>query len=639
MAFRNSSFRLTTALFVLLTLMLALSACTLAGDPVPAGPIETGPLPGETSRLVPAEAPNLANGAQIFALHCVKCHGASGKGDGESVAILTQQGATLPDFSKPSFGRSRDAQDLFRVITVGNIERLMPPWESSLSDAERWDVAAYVAALSVTNADLDKGKAVYAANCESCHGADGSQNKLNDLAAMSTLAPQDLFDRYTGVGTDGIHQFSALDDESRWAVTHYARSLTTRFDPQAVAELPSPTPTISPEIGATPGATGEATQPTDATPGATPEAVTSALGALGAVRGSVINGTSGGASTSGMEIQLKGLTLDDTGQIIEFMTKTGAVEADGSYSFADLPFDRQQSAYAVSVIYNGVEFANAELIDPSKPEMDLQVTVYETATDPSVLSVASHHLILQQHPDALLVNEVMILSNASDRVFVSPEPVAGGRKGSVAIVIPADAYGLAFEGGELGGRFAQVGDTIYDTQQILPGDQSHTITLSYILPFSAARDMTIDVSYPTAQLNVLAEEGLDVSSAQLTNMGAADVPGQTTYTRYNAQNLTVGQPVTIRASKPIQINDALRIGLSALLAALVIGSGALWLARRRAGPAKSASVAIRPDLDEGLVKQIAALDDDFAAGKINRFDYEARRAELKAALAEKMEEE
>ena len=106
---------------------LILAACSLAGEPVPAGPIETGPLPGEVSRLVPSDAPTLSIGAEIFADRCSACHGAGGQGDGPDAVRLADQGVTVPDFTREAFGREHSLQDLYRVITVGNIEKFMPP--------------------------------------------------------------------------------------------------------------------------------------------------------------------------------------------------------------------------------------------------------------------------------------------------------------------------------------------------------------------------------------------------------------------------------------------------------------------------------------------------------------------------------
>ncbi len=600
-------------------IVLALSACTLAGEPVPAGPIESGPLPGQASRLIPAAKPDSWSGARLFAQHCVKCHGAQGKGDGESAAALASQGATLPDFTNPAFGRSHSLQSLFRMITEGNIQKFMPPWDNTLSDTDRWDVAAYVSSLSVSASAPDKGQPVYAAKCASCHAADGSKNKLDDPGVMAVLSPQDIFDRYIGAGSDGIHTFRGqLDEDARWAVTDYIRTFST--NPPQAAAAPSPTPGASPESSVTP----------EGTPIAPAASVT------GEIRGRVTNGTPGGASPAGMEVQLKGGSLDANGQIVEFLSQQTTVAPDGSYSFSGLPFDKQQAAYGVTIVYNGVEFSNGELIDPAKPSMDLPVTIYESTTDPSVLSVAAHHVVLRQRPGALLVNEVLILSNSSDKVYVSAEPVAGGRKGSVAITLPPDAFSLSFDQGSLGGRFVQAGATIYDTEQVLPGNKSDTVSFSYVVPFSGSRDVSLDVAYPTDQVNVLAQPDLDVSSAVLKNLGQAAIPGEN-YIRYSADHLTAGQALAFRVSTPVQLIDVLRTALSVLLAALVVVSGALWFLGRR-NASLPAGAETGDTVDQGLVEQIAALDDDFEAGKINRYEYEQRRAELKAELAEKLEE-
>src|SRR3954468_85648 len=87
----------------LLILTLVLAGCSLASEPEPAGPIETGPLPGQAvDAVAPVTMPRAGNGQVIFAARCASCHGAEGKGDGQFAAQLKQQGAKLPDFSDPA---------------------------------------------------------------------------------------------------------------------------------------------------------------------------------------------------------------------------------------------------------------------------------------------------------------------------------------------------------------------------------------------------------------------------------------------------------------------------------------------------------------------------------------------------------
>lgn len=611
-------------LFLLLILSsLGLAGCTLASEPIPAGPIQTGPLPGQQAET-PVSLPRAANGALIFLERCASCHGPQGAGDGLLAGQIAQQGGQLPDLSDPALARSRSPQEWFRIITDGTLSAggLMPPWEQALTSAERWDVTYYLYSFSTPQDMLDEGRAVYAERCAACHGGNGEQNGLTDLAAMSALSLQDIYDRYITAGDDGIHVFGdQLSEDQRWAVAAYVRtfsydaSLTT----SAQAEAPAAPEAAGGETA--PPAGGEA-EP------AIPEA--------GVVWGMVSNGTAGAELPAGLEVKLSGLRLDESGNIVEFMTTSAPVAADGSFRFTNLPMDNPDSAYVVSVVYNGVEFANGVRVDPAVPSVDLPITIYEPTTDPSVVTVDAMHFVIRDHPDALLIVQLYVFSNSSDRVFVSPDPISGGRRGGVAIALPEGAYGVQFEEGELGGRFVLAGDLIYDLQQMTPGDRSHTVIVSYFLPADGPSEISLPILYQTRQVNVLAPEGRRISSSQLNPAGTEVVSGAA-YSKYLGQNLPPGSDLTFTVRPAVSTRTTLQIVLGVALGVVVIGGAVLLIVQRRRWSAPEVEGGLQPEV-EALIRQIAELDETFEAGKLNRFEYEARRAELKATLAEKMEE-
>ncbi|MBN1312901.1 MAG: hypothetical protein JXB30_15915 [Anaerolineae bacterium] len=361
----------------------------------------------------------------------------------------------------------------------------------------------------------------------------------------------------------------------------------------------------------------------------------------GVVMGTVHNGTDDAPVPTGLDIELRGVMVDETDSIAEFLSRTIEIEPDGSFRFEDVPFDVPFSAYIVKVIYDGVEFAAGAVVDASSPFMELPLAIYENTTDPSVITVDAMHLVLNRHPDALLVTEVIVLSNAGDRVYVSPQPVAGGRRGSILLPIPGDAYGLSFEDGELGGRFVASGGQIYDTQQVFPGQGSHTITASYILPFSGTRQVSLPITYPTLAVNVFIEEGMQISTPLLAEGGLQIIQEQA-FHKYQASDLAAGQSLDMQVDSVGGWTPALQIILAMLVCLLVIASVFYWfLAARRGSRAHDAakerlSAFATPEY-QALIGRIAALDEALEAGKVNRFEWEAERAELKAKVAEKLE--
>ena len=131
-------------------LALALVGCSgLAGEPIIVAslPPPTQPAPQVVS--VPQSTPDLTAGAQIYAANCTRCHGATGKGDGEMVTSGKVTG--VPDFTDPKLSQNAAPADWYEIVTNGRLDKLMPPWKDKLTDTQRWDVTMYVYTIANTS--------------------------------------------------------------------------------------------------------------------------------------------------------------------------------------------------------------------------------------------------------------------------------------------------------------------------------------------------------------------------------------------------------------------------------------------------------------------------------------------------------
>ena len=93
---------------------------------------------------IPAVAPALSRGREVYRSTCASCHGATGRGDGPAAAALSPRPADLTNAS--ALGGSSPL-DFYRRITVGTAGTAMPPYEYTLSADDRWAVARYVSLL------------------------------------------------------------------------------------------------------------------------------------------------------------------------------------------------------------------------------------------------------------------------------------------------------------------------------------------------------------------------------------------------------------------------------------------------------------------------------------------------------------
>ncbi|HEU5218691.1 MAG TPA: FTR1 family protein [Gemmatimonadales bacterium] len=93
---------------------------------------------------VPAEAPSLDRGREVYRSTCSVCHGNAGRGDGPQAMALTPKPANLTDAAALA---GSSPLDFYRRITVGVAGTAMAPYEHMLSSADRWAVALYASAL------------------------------------------------------------------------------------------------------------------------------------------------------------------------------------------------------------------------------------------------------------------------------------------------------------------------------------------------------------------------------------------------------------------------------------------------------------------------------------------------------------
>jgi len=102
------------------------------------------PYAGKVNPL-PADAANIAAGGALYREHCVSCHGASGRGDGEAGRDLNPPPADIAFI----IGRPVATDEfLFWTISEGGepLKTDMPVFKDVLSEKERWQVILYLGA-------------------------------------------------------------------------------------------------------------------------------------------------------------------------------------------------------------------------------------------------------------------------------------------------------------------------------------------------------------------------------------------------------------------------------------------------------------------------------------------------------------
>jgi hypothetical protein len=504
---------------------------------------------------------------------------------------------------------------MFDTVTNGRIPQGMPPFgpDSSdpLGDGERWDVIAAIYTFGTPIESVGDGRDLYLENCLSCHGEEGQGDgpdageldtgagDLSSLAFWFTTSNQAVFNTLAGGGIAAHEDLADLNEEELWSVVDYMRTFSYDYTDSLAAFRPLAEATVS---------------------------------------GAVVNGTTGEPLAEESTALLRAFTQD----LDVTLTMTSTLDADGRYTF-DLTDVPQDWFFRVGVTYDDIEFgSDFGQLSFDVTELDMPVTVYESTSDPSALSIQQLHLILAFGPETVQVNELYQVSNNDATVFVGE----GGAPelGTFEIGVPAGAEQLLFQRG-FGSidsfipaqEVIQTESGYADTVPLRPGPGSLSMLVTYELPYDDEATLSHPVGYDTSRVNlVLPEVGVELAdTAGWIEGGQTDMGGGAMST-YGQSNLPAGAEIRLALEGKARISGSATAGLTGdNTTELLIGAAAAFLVIGLA-----AVVIRRWRLDAGqewhqddLLQALADLDDEYEAGEIDERTYRRERAELKQELA------
>ena len=463
---------------------------------------------------VPGSIPSARLGIGSYQENCAPCHGLLGMGDGPAVADLPGPPTAFAD---PDAVWERSPAELFHTAKFGWLERLMPPWQNQMTDAEIWHTTAYAWSLHTNQEEHTLGADLYAASCASCHGETGA-GEGPEAGQLPIFGCRVCHDEEPG-GLDGGLAGSAPAAGEEWslaeqrAVLEYVRAFS--YAPAW-------------ESGLRPGD--------------------------GVIRGAVVQGTADGPAVESVTV-----TLEAFADFQPMAALTTTVGADGRFEFGGLAVD-PNVVYLASASSDGVRYSSPIVtLAAEQPEAETVVTLFETTGDPGGVVLDRVHWILDSQPGALIVLQVLEFGNAGDRTFVGEQAAGVDEPVTVAFDVPPEAVELSFENGALGDRFRQAGELIYDTTPLVPGTATKQIVMQYALPYEGdSVTLEQEFMYPVALLNMLAADlpGMAIEAPELTNTGVQDFQG-VSYQLWRGEQLMAG-PVAISLSGLLRSGDRTR---------------------------------------------------------------------------------
>ncbi len=577
-------------LFRCFAVVAAISCLVLYGPSVAAQTPASNPL--LTTR------PSASAGLELYAEHCIRCHGPFGRGDGE---LLDQLPSPPRNFAAPATVRTLSPADAFEVVTEGRLEKVMPPWRDALSETERWDVVYGAWSFYFTPTRLARAEAAWTASCADCHGEGGNAIQAVPLARADWLADQSGTDLVALTVDAPSHVGMAFesDPDSLWLAIDFVRSL------------------------------GFETLPYDD------------LSSGGRIEGRVVNGTAGEDQASFLEehvvVQAAPLGVELPGEIIS--TTLSAAD-----TFTLDVVVGPEVLHRVSVLYKGVEFVLDEFPTGAADESTnpVEIVVFEGSGDVEI-SVAALHAVLAPAPgrEMIEVVERWSLSNSSDRARVS----SGQDDPTAVLGLLAGATDVQIHDGAPIGSMRKVGDTMYDLRPIPPGGRE--VVLIYDLPYaSTAVDFKRELMLPLdVQTLTVADENARIESGWATKRDNVELMGLDVEqvvggpfgvgetSEVHVEGLTAPSAVRLpgdaaAGTAPLRIisqRSIAQFGLIGLGLAVLVAVAYPFLEQRRSTASRT-NVLVRQR--ERVLDLLTELERRNAAGEIAPKEFGRRRAEL-----------
>ena len=623
-------------LVILTLLTMIVTACnfTLAEDVTPP-PGYIAPTPVPTLVLVPAQPPSVENGKAIFAVKCAGCHGKTGLGDGEQGIQL---GVTVPAFGLPEIARPATPAQWYTTVTRGNMERLMPPF-NSLNDQERWDVVAFAMSLHTTEEQIAKGKEIFESKCANC-----SKDFFTDTTKMSAISEVDLA-RIVKQGRESVPAFGAdLSDDDMWTVAAYLRSLSFNIGP-AVAEAPASTPTseVVPTVES-PAATEAGTPLAEITPvGTEPAAAANeptvvVQEGFGSVSGTVENAT-GSDLPSELKVTLHGYDhgADPNAGPQEVLTQEGIVNSDGTYKFenVEMPVSR---IFIAEVDVNGVTMqSDFGIVEEGVSTLTLPPLVLREMTDDTSLLVMDEVRLFLDYSDTnIQVFGVYSFHNPTEKT-IRVELKDG--TDIPFIKTPDGTTSMGYEALQDSEPFVNIENGL----AVPPSTESYGLIAFTTVPKEDEFEISQPFVLPVSSLTVFLPEGVKAESDTLTDEGLQTIQNFN-FQVYTTLNVPAGATIKFNVSgKPQESSAApaetttnnnrnLLIGAGALGLAFIAAGAWLYLRDRNRSEEDDEEEENEFESSEEVLDAIVALDDLYRAKKISDEAYQKRRAELKDIL-------
>lgn len=358
---------------------------------------------------------------------------------------------------------------------------------------------------------------------------------------------------------------------------------------------------------------------------------------IGNFTGRVQHGTAGGRLPADTVAQLRYGNAE-----LGFSFAETSLDEDFSFTFESIPLTAAFT-YTVGVVYRGRLFSRRRPAGHPAPYHQ-NITVYDLTDDPFAVSISRIDMFIEAMKldglgFGLFVSQIIGYRNSSDRIYTSGRGFDDGREASLLIQFPAGARMMS---GDENGRYVviegreQLPDSVIDTLPVLPGD-SHEVIVEYFVPY--VDGLMLEQAFNNVingEVTVTLPDSLRVMSDMLSlNADGNTSKGLRVFSGRLQMDTRPRLAFEVRGNPFATSSDDRSVITSDVLLPLLLGgglmaavmAGAAVLGHRRQGPSRQI---------EGLIGQIARLDEQHDQGQINHDLYHQQRRALKKRLGRLM---
>lgn len=360
------------------------------------------------------------------------------------------------------------------------------------------------------------------------------------------------------------------------------------------------------------------------------------------ILGKVTNGTEGGQLPDDLEVLLLSIDLASN-QIIEQETTT--VDEDGIFRFSDLV---SGPGLSYRVVANAGTYTPSVDMANQENWQNVRLTIYDETKSLDEITISSYVMMIptidaRSRQAGILA--VINVNNVGDEVW-SPDITDPNLTGLdlLRFNLPDGFEDLAIESELPTGNILEIDTGFALTNPIPPGESA--ILISYVLPYEGdGFDFNLKLPYGAGQVRMLIPDGGGEISAEGFGDPESVVVAENVFNQFEGEDYAAGSEVLAIFSglpqpTPLQqLSDFFNGRTYVIVIIWVVGLALLGILGYAMYSSRKNSDMSSDDDDEQMnrddvIAEIAALDEEYEAGKIDEDEYNEQRGELKRLVLE-----